>query len=215
MLVTPRESQQPSCMFFPHPPRDIDFSDVSLKTLLVLVLHSIFHLSHVYLLGGFIGSPNLIIAIPDLIVASRNGLRTVSLWAAAWATTTLLRIDSRRTDELAKCNDLSFSSASLTMFSTSLSVSLYAAHTRMSPPNRIHRNVLQPFALPRRVIAFTSRRTVHICGNRDLIDRIELSLCLAQQSFSELSHRAVSSDAVHPSEPTSPKCYQYHNHHLC
>ena len=28
---------------------------------------------------------------PDLIIASRNGLRAISLWAAAWATTTLLR----------------------------------------------------------------------------------------------------------------------------
>ena len=44
------------------PSRDIDFSDISSKTLLVLVLHSIFHPSHVHLLGGFIGSPNLIAA---------------------------------------------------------------------------------------------------------------------------------------------------------
>ena len=36
-------------------PRDIDFSDVSSKTLLVLVLRCIFHPSHVHLLGGFIG----------------------------------------------------------------------------------------------------------------------------------------------------------------
>ena len=27
---------------------------------------------------------------PDLIIASSNGLRAISLWAAAWATTTLL-----------------------------------------------------------------------------------------------------------------------------
>ena len=33
-------------------------------------------------------------SLPDLIVASRNGLRAISLWAAAWATTTLLRVDS-------------------------------------------------------------------------------------------------------------------------
>ena len=33
-------------------------------------------------------------SLPDLIVASRNGLRAISLWAAASATTTLLRIDS-------------------------------------------------------------------------------------------------------------------------
>ena len=51
-------SQQTSSMFFPRtPPRDIDFSDVPLKTLLVLVLRSIFHPSHVQLLGGFIGLP--------------------------------------------------------------------------------------------------------------------------------------------------------------
>ena len=90
---------------------------------------------------------------------------------------TLLRIDSWRTDDRAKCNDFIVSSASITMFSTSLSVSLYAIHTRTSPPNSIHRHVLQTFALPWRVIAFTSQRTVHICRNRHLIDRIELTLC--------------------------------------
>ena len=71
------------------------------------------------------------------------------------------------------------------MFSTSLSVSLYAIHTRTSPPNSIHRHVLQPFALPRRVIAFTSRRAVHVCRNRDLIDRIELTLCASLNSLSQ------------------------------
>ena len=43
--------------------------------------------SHVHLLGGFIGSPNL-------IIASRNGLQAISLRAAAWASTALLRIGS-------------------------------------------------------------------------------------------------------------------------
>ena len=80
---------------------------------------------------------------------------------------------------------LSFSSESFTMFSTSLSVSLYAIHTRTSPPNSIHRHVLQPFALPRRVIAFTSPRAVHVCRNRDLIDKIELSLCASLNSLSQ------------------------------
>ena len=53
------------------PPRETDFSDVSLKTLLVLELRTFFHPSHVHLLGGFIGSPNL-------IIASRNGYRQSS-----------------------------------------------------------------------------------------------------------------------------------------
>ena len=83
-------------------------------------------------------------------------------------------------------------SASFTMFSTSLSVSLYAIRTRTSPPNSIHRHVLQPLAFSRRVIAFTSWRAVHVCRDRDLIDRIELSLCahvtllLVPQPSSEL-----------------------------
>ena len=77
---------------------------------------------------------------------------------------------------------LSFSSASFTMFFTSLSVSLYAIHTRTSPPHSIHRHVLQPFALPRRVITFTSQRAVHVCRNRDLINRIELCLCASLNS---------------------------------
>ena len=80
---------------------------------------------------------------------------------------------------------LSFSNASITMFSTSLSAWLYAVHTRTSPPNSIHRHVLQPFANPRRVIAFTSRRTVHVCRNRNLIDRIELTLCASLNSLSQ------------------------------
>ena len=33
-------------------------------------------------------------SLPDLIVAFRKGLRGISLWAAAWATTTLLRVDA-------------------------------------------------------------------------------------------------------------------------
>ena len=102
---------------------------------------------------------------------------------------------------------LSFSGASFTMFSTSLSVSLYAIHARTSPPNSIHRHVLEPFALPRRVTAFTSRRAVHVCRNRDLIDRIELSLRASLNIFPELPLRAVSSDVVHPSGPTSPMLF--------
>ena len=48
-----------------------------------------------HLFGGFIGPPAMAIdSLPDLIAASRNGLRAISLWAAAWATTTLVRIDS-------------------------------------------------------------------------------------------------------------------------
>ena len=53
-------------------------------------------------------------------------------------------IDSRR------------SSSSFMLFSILSSVSLYAIHTRTYSPNSIHRHVLQPFALPRRVTAFTS-----------------------------------------------------------
>ena len=71
-------------------PRDIDFSDVSSKTLHVIVLRSIVRPSHVHLLGGFIGlltsslPPALAIdSHPDLIAASRNGLRATDLWAAA------------------------------------------------------------------------------------------------------------------------------------
>ena len=33
---------------------------------------------------------------PDLIIASRNGMRAISLWAAAWATTTLLHLVVRK-----------------------------------------------------------------------------------------------------------------------
>ena len=101
--------------------------------------------------------------------------------------TTLLRIDSWRTDDQAKCNDFTVSSASITMFPTSLSVSLYATHTRTSPPNSIHRHVLQTFALPWPVIAFTSRRTVHVCRKRDLIDRIELTLCASLELRADCS----------------------------
>ena len=32
--------------------------------------------------------------LPDLIVASRNGLRAMNLWSAAWANRKLLRTDS-------------------------------------------------------------------------------------------------------------------------
>ena len=58
-------------------------------------------------------SPDLIIASRsgsrhDLIAVSRSGLRAISLWAAAWATTTLLRIVSWvvKKDHRAKCNRL-------------------------------------------------------------------------------------------------------------
>ena len=142
------------------PPREIDFSDVSLKTLLVLVLRSIFHPSHVHLLGGFIGSPNF-------IIASRNGYRQSSRphrclpQRLASNQSVGGRLGNHnaashwfiRTDDRAKRNDFIVSSASITMFSTSLSVSLYAIHTRTSPPNSIHRHVLQTFALPWRAIA--------------------------------------------------------------
>ena len=33
-----------------------------------------------------------IVSLPDLITASRSGSRAISLWEAAWATTTSLRI---------------------------------------------------------------------------------------------------------------------------
>ena len=94
-----------------------------------------------------------------------------------------------------------FSSASFTMFSTSLSVSLYAIHTRTSPPNSIHRHVLQPFALPRPHLPESSTRLSEPWS--DCQDWTQ-SVCLDQQSFSKLLLRAVSSDLVHPSRPTSP-----------
>ena len=71
------------------------------------------------------------------------------------------------------------------MFSSSLSVSLYETHTRTSLPHSIHRHVLHPFALPRRVIAFTSRRAPHVCRNSDLIDKIALSLCASLNTLSQ------------------------------
>ena len=142
------------------PPRDIDFSDVSLKTLLVLVLRSIFHPSHVHLLGGFIAHH----CVPQWLstVFPTSSLPPATFWEQS--------VCGRPPGQPQRCSALiheeqmtgpsattfSFSSASFTMLSTSLSVSLYATHTRTSPPNSIHRHVLQPFALPRRVIAFTS-----------------------------------------------------------
>ena len=111
--------------------------------------------------------------------------------------------------------DFVVSNASFTMFSISSSVSLYAIHTRTSPPDSIHRYVLQPFAHPRRVIAFTSRRAVHVCLDRDLIDRIELTLgatfnSLCQSCCVDLSH-VTECIQHHPRH----QCYQYHYHHLC
>ena len=85
-------------MFFPHPPRDTYFSNVSLKTLLVLTHRRILSPSHPAA-WRIVGSPNL-------IIASRKGLRRTSrphrcvlqrlinnsVWAAVLTTTTLLRI---------------------------------------------------------------------------------------------------------------------------
>ena len=73
-------------------------------------------------------------------------------------------IDSRR------------SSLSFMLFSISSSVSLYAIHTRTSPPDSTHRHVLQTLALPRRVTAFTTRRTIHAPRNHDRINKIVLGL---------------------------------------
>ena len=61
------------------PPRDIDFSDVSLKTLLVLVHRRIFRPSHVHLLGGAtVSRPHH---------CQPQWFANNSLWAAVWATT--------------------------------------------------------------------------------------------------------------------------------
>ena len=104
-------------------------------------------------------------SLPSLIVASRNGLRAISLWAGQPQRCSALIHEELMTGPSA--TTLSFPTY-FTMFSISLSVSLYAIHTRTSPPTSIHQHVLQPFALPRRVIAFTtSRRAVHVCRNRD------------------------------------------------
>ena len=93
--------------------------------------------------------------------------------------------------------------ASITTFSTSSSVSLYAiTHTRTSPPHGIHWH----FALPRRVMAFTSRRTVHVRRNRDLIDKIELTLCDSLNSLSQSCCFELS---------LLTQCIQHHPRHQC
>ena len=66
------------------PPRDIDFSDVSLKTLLVLVHRRILRPSHVHLLGG------ATVSRPDHRQPQWFAIN--SLWAAAWATTMLFYV---------------------------------------------------------------------------------------------------------------------------
>ena len=152
-------------------------------------------------------------SLPDLSAASRNGLRATSLWAAPGQPQRCIDHEDQMTGPSA--TDVVVSSASFTMFSASLSVSLYAIHTRTSPSDSIHRHVLQPFALPRRVIAITSRRAVHVCRNRDLIDRIELSLCasfisLCQSCCVDLS---LLTWCIH--HHPRHECYKYHNHHLC
>ena len=133
-------------------PRDIDFSDVSLKTL-----------------------PSLIVAFsaqvmctrladqqpPDHIIASSNGFRQSSRphhhlphqlpsngkWTATQATTTLLAQHSLMClnilSDRERCTgpsaiDSRRSSLSLSLFSISSCISLYAIHTRTSPRESIH-----------------------------------------------------------------------------
>ena len=76
-------------MFFPHPSRHRPSVVSRWKTLLGL--------SHrLYLPSKSCGPCLTERQSPDLIIASRNGLRAISLWAAAWATTTLLHIVVRK-----------------------------------------------------------------------------------------------------------------------
>ena len=86
---------------FRTPPRDIDFSDVSLKTLLVLVHRRIFRPSHVHLLGGAtVCRPHH--CQPQWFANSRLGNHTA--------------VPRCRTDDRAKCIRLCRCSASITMF---------------------------------------------------------------------------------------------------
>ena len=80
---------QTSSVFFPHTPRDIDFSDVSLKTLRVLVYRRIFRPSHVHLhAGATVSRPHN---------CQPQWFANNSLWAAAWATTMLFRVVEQMT----------------------------------------------------------------------------------------------------------------------
>ena len=73
----------------PAPPRDLDFSDVSLKTLLVLVHRRIFRPSHAHLLGGAsVSRPHH--CQPQWVANN-------SLWASAWATTRLFHVVEQMT----------------------------------------------------------------------------------------------------------------------
>ena len=148
------------------------FSGVSLKTLLVLS-HRL-HLpskscAPAWRIKGLLTSslrPAMAFdSLPDLIIASRNGSRATVCGRPPRQPqhcSALFHECSRKMDP-AKCNRLRRSSASFTMFSiSSLAVrNTHNIHER--PPNSFHRHVLQPFALPRRVIALTSQRAVHAC----------------------------------------------------
>ena len=88
------------------PLRDIDFSDVSSKTLLVLIHRRIFRPSHVHLLGGAtVFRPHH--CQPQWVAKN-------SLWAAAWATAMLFHVVEQMTGLSAF--DFVVPSASITMF---------------------------------------------------------------------------------------------------
>ena len=94
---------------------------------------------------------------PDLIIASRNGLRAISLWAAAWTTTTLLHIVVRKvTGQTAF--DFVVSSSSLLLCTVQYSQYLVTATSVGSFSNL--------FSLPTALIGLTSTalcpRTRHL-----------------------------------------------------
>ena len=195
-------------------PRDIDFQR-RLKILLAFTHRSIFLASHVHMLGGSTVFPTSswppATAREQQYVGGRLGNHSIAPLCRMYLNTLSPQerctgpsaIDSRR------------SSSSFMRFYISPAVSLHAIHTRTPPPKSIHRHVLQPFALSRRVIAFASRRIIHARGNHDRINMIVLALddtfnipqqkCCVEQPC--LTQRA----RYH----TRQGCYQYRNRYLC
>ena len=139
-------------------------SDVSLKTSLALTHRSIFRANHVHMLGGSTVFPTSSLrpakAREQQHVGDRLGNHNIAPLCRMHLNTLNVQercarpsaIDSRR------------SSASFMLFSISPSVSLYAKHIRTFPPNSIHRHVLQPFALPRRVTALPPQEPYTLVG---------------------------------------------------